>query len=244
MVNDQMREIIAAARQAGAMDQPHRCEFCGKGFMRERTLASHQCEPKRRVHQRSSVGSRLGYMAYCRFYQTLPGQQNTKTAAEFESSSYYLAFVKFGWHLHNINAIASQQFVDWLLLNNKKLDHWCQDSLYQEFLNYYIAVEPTKDALERSILHMDSWAQENKSLVNHYFRYANANRICFDLSNARISPWVVYCCDSGVAMLARLNQDQILLIYSWIDPDRWSKILSKNPESEQWCRSILTDSGF
>lgn len=239
-----MREIIAEARQAGPVDQPHRCEFCGRGFMRARTLVSHQCEPKRRAHQRSAVGPRLGYMAYCRFYQTLAGQQNTRTVEDFESSAYYTAFVKFGWHIHNINAIATQQFIDWLLLKNKKLDHWCRDALYHEFLSYYILIEPVKDALERGILHMDAWAQENNSQVNHYFRYANANRICFDLSNAKISPWIVYCCVSGVEMLERLNQEQIQVIYNWIDPDRWSKILKRNPESEQWCRAILTAGGF
>ena len=49
-------DIIKEAKAQGPIDQNHKCQFCGKGFVRESTLTAHLCEenlrkdrPKRKI---------------------------------------------------------------------------------------------------------------------------------------------------------------------------------------------------
>ncbi len=237
-----MDDIIKAAKALGPVEQSFRCQFCGKGYVKETTLASHLCEPKRRHLQKSEKGVVLAFQAYLKFYRFTQGK-DTKTYEDFAKSPYYAAFVKFGRYLHSIDAVKPERFMEWVIKNNKKLDYWCKEQFYDEYLHEYIRVENPQDALERSIVEMESWAVENNSVVNHYFRYANENRIVRSIAHGRISPWAVYCCETGVNMLSRLNEEQIAIVYPWIDPDYWQRKL-KNSDDAEWCRYILTQAGF
>lgn len=237
-----MDDIIKAAKALGPVEQSFRCQFCGKGYVKETTLASHLCEPKRRHLQKSEKGVVLAFQAYLKFYRFTQGK-DTKTYEDFAKSPYYAAFVKFGRYLHSIDAVKPERFMEWVIKNNKKLDYWCKEQFYDEYLHEYIRVENPQDALERSIVEMESWAIENNSVVNHYFRYANENRIVRSIAHGRISPWAVYCCDTGVNMLSRLNEEQIAIVYTWIDPDYWQRKL-KNSDDAEWCRHILNQAGF
>ena len=125
-----------------------KCQYCGKEFKKESTLASHLCEGKRRAQQEKEVGVQLGFKSYLRFYEVTQGSAKTKTYQDFSSSPYYLAFVKFGRYCVDIRAVNFSSFLDWLLKNNKRLDDWCKDKLYQEWLFSYLRKEPVADALE------------------------------------------------------------------------------------------------
>ena len=238
-----LNDIIKAAKDLGPMPKDFKCQYCRKSYVKESTLASHLCEPKRRFQQRNEVGVRLGFMSYQKFYKFTQNKEKT-TYEKFSSSPYYTAFVKFGRHLHSINAIKPERFAEWVIKNNKKLDQWTKDVFYSEYLLEYIKNEDTQDALERSILEMQKWATENSSQVTHYFKYANENKITRAISNGRISPWIVYCSESGIQMLERLNQEQLSIVFEWIDPQYWNLKLKRYPADSAWCKDILKKSGF
>jgi len=238
-----MGDIIKAAKALGPMDKPHQCKFCGKSYVKESTLASHLCEPKRRNQQRNEKGVVFAFEAYRKFYKFTQGKEN-KTYDEFSRSPYYTAFVKFGRHIHAIDAIKPERFIEWIIKNNKKLDHWCKDQFYDEYLNDYLKIENAQDALERSILEMEKWSNETESPVNHYFRYASANRIVRTVANGRISPWAIYNSESGTEMLSKLNHEQLDIIYPWIDPEYWNRRLQTHQLDSQWCKEILQATGF
>ena len=200
------------------------------------------CEAKRRYLQKDEKRVQVGFLAFNKFY-VLVQRSKEKTYAEFCKSSYYNAFVKFGRHMVAIRAINTAKFIDWVIKSNKKLDYWCKEQFYDEYLHEYIRIENPQDALERSIVEMETWATDNNSVVNHYFKYANENRMVRSIANGRISPWAVYCSDSGVGMLSRLNEEQIAIVYPWIDPDYWQRKL-KNSDDAEWCRFILSEAGF
>lgn len=220
-----------------------KCQYCGKGYSKESTLTAHACEPKRRYQQEKEVGVQLGLKAYLRFYELTQGNTKLKTYGDFASSPYYNAFVKYGRHLVEIRAVNAQSFTEWLLKNNKKLDHWCRETLYSEWLQDYIKKEHVQDALERALKEMQDYADQNPDLKNgfsDYFRYGNSNRICYHIANGRISPWVVYHCDSGIAFLDSLNAEQLGIIMSWVDPSYWSRKFKDYSDDARWCRDILT----
>jgi hypothetical protein len=91
---------------------------------------------------------------------------------------------------------------------------------------------------------MGAWAEETGSPVNHYFRYASENRIARTIANGRISPWAVYTSNSGMAALEKLNEEQIVMVYPWIDPDHWNVKLKRYSEDTTWCKTVMAEAGF
>lgn len=227
--------------------QTYKCRYCDREFRKESTLTAHACETKRRYQQQNETGVQLGFKSYLRFYEITQGSAKLKTYADFAGSSYYGAFVKFGRYLVSIRCVSPTHFTDWLLKNNKKLDFWTKDSFYEEWLKEYLCKEHYKDALERGIKEMQKYADDNPDLkngFNDYFRYGNANRICHHVVTGRISPWVVYNCNSGIEFLESLNEEQLELIGEWINPDFWTKKFHDYMADQLDTKEILAAAGL
>ncbi len=223
------------------------CKYCQKEFRKESTLVAHLCESKRRWQQEKDVGVQLGMRAYLRFYELSQGSAKLKSYEDFVNSSYYIAFVKFGRYMVDIRTVNAAKFTDWLLKNNKKLDHWCKETLYLEWLADYIKREPVQDALERALKEMQEYADTSQPLAgdfSHYFLQGNGNRICHHISSGRVSPWVVYNSSSGVAFLDTLNQEQLQIVLPWIDPDFWQQKFKDYAADTEWVKDILQKAGL
>lgn len=227
-------------------NQSYKCQYCEKEYRKESTLAAHLCEQKRRWQQETETGVQFGLRSYLQFYETTQGSAKLKSYEDFVNSSYYNAFVRYGRYLVAIRAINSTSFTAWLLKNNKKLDHWCKDSYYEEWLNEYLKKEAVQDALERGLRTMEEYASGNSGLAHfsHYFRYGNANRICHHITTGRISPWVIYNCDSGVEWLGNLSEEHVVLVMPWIDPDFWNRKFRDYVADVEWCRHIFKEAGL
>jgi hypothetical protein len=223
------------------LKQSYRCKYCDKDFRKESTLAAHLCEQKRRWQQETETGVQFGLRAYLQFYETTQGSAQLKSYTDFVASPYYNAFVKFGRHLVAIRCINSNSYTAWLLKNNKKLDHWCKDKFYEEWLYEYIKKEAVQDALERSLRTMEEYANGDSGLASfsHYFKFCNHNRICHHITTARVSPWVVYNCDSGIEFLERLGEEHLAIILPYIDPDHWNRKFKDYMADVEWCKHIL-----
>jgi hypothetical protein len=225
----------------------YKCKYCSKSFAKESTLTSHLCEQKRRWQQEKETGVQLGLRAYLRFYEYAQGSAKLKSYADFATSPYYIAFVKFGRHLVGIRAVNPASFIDWLLKNNKKLDYWTKDSFYEEWLREYIKREAVQDALERALKEMTEYAESHPELRNgfkDYFRYGNVNRVCHHIASGRISPWVVFNCDSGVGFLDGLSEEQVAIILPYIDPDYWQTKFRDYLSDTEWTKDILGKAGL
>jgi hypothetical protein len=75
-------------------------------------------------------------------------------------------------------------------------------------------------------------------------RYGNDNALCFAVSTGRISSWVLYNCKSGQEFLARLNNEQIGLIWSFIDADFWHDKFKDYPEQVDQIKNILAEANW
>lgn len=94
---------------------------------------------------------------------------------------------------------------------------------------------------------MQEYADTHPELKNgftDYFRYGNNNRICHHICTGRISPWVVFNCDSGVAFLEGLDQGQVAMIMPWIDPDTWQKKFHDYAADAEWVKYVLKEAGL
>ena len=225
-------------------DTEYQCKYCGVKFSRESTLNVHQCEPKRRELQKNEKGVTIGFNAWLRFYELTQGSAKLKTYEEFCQSSLYGAFVKFGRHCVAISAINVDQFTDYVLKNNFKIDHWCRDAIYSEYLFHLLRHESATDALERSIVTMQKWSEEFPQYqFNEYFTHISPNRLIQHIQNGRISPWVIYCCDNGTEKLSQLTEDQLEIIIAFIDPPFWERHLRDYPADTEMTRHILSEAG-
>jgi len=227
-----------------ASNQSFKCRYCAKEFRKESTLAAHLCESKRRWQQEKEIGVQFALQAYLRFFELTQGSAKLKSYGDFVDSPYYSAFVKFGRHMVAIRAVNPRMFIDYVIKENKKLDHWTHEQVYLEYLHAYLKKEAVQDALERALTEMQDYADEHPEFKNgfvDYFRYGSSNRICHHITNGRISPWIVFNCDSGVGFLESLTEEQIAMILPWIDPDYWQRKFVDYVADTEWVKMILKE---
>ena len=220
------------------------CGYCDKTFARESSIEVHMCEPKRRRLQRDDRGVQLGLQAYVRFYETMQGSAKNKTFDDFETSSYYRAFVKFGHYCVNTRVINPEQFMAWLLKQQKKIDKWCSDQIYTEYLVNYLTLEAVDDALARAMEYGLDWAEKTDNPAHDCLRYGNANAICHAITAGRISPWVIYNSESGQKFLGELSPDQVTMIWIYIDSDVWQKKFQTYPADQEYSKEMLKQAGW
>ncbi len=225
-------------------DTGFRCQYCDRSFRRETSLAVHLCEAKRRYQERDEVGVQLGLQAYLRFYEITQGSARLKTFDDFARSPYYRAFVKFGRYCVAIRAVNVARFIDWMVRQNRKIDHWCRDSIYTEYLVEHVRSEAATDALGRALETAIDWSEQTGNPDRDYLRYGNDNAICHAVTTGRVTAWILYNSDSGTEFLARINTDQVAMIWPWIDADFWQRRFRDYPADTEYVREMLRKAGW
>ena len=220
------------------------CQFCKKDFVKETSLTVHSCEPRRRRQERSERGVELGFQAYIKFYEMTQGSAKLKTYDDFCSSPYYKAFVKFGRYCVSIRAINPARFMEWVLKQNKKIDYWCSDSVYTEYLAFYLRVENVNDALARAMEFGIDWSEKTGNPPHDCLRYGGTNAMVYAVTAGRISPWIIFNSESGQHFLSELNQEQIAIVYPYIDVDHWQKRFQDYPADQEYAKDILKQAGW
>jgi len=220
------------------------CQFCKKDFVKETSLTVHSCEPRRRRQERSERGVELGFQAYIKFYEMTQGSAKLKTYDDFCSSPYYKAFVKFGRYCVSIRAINPARFMEWVLKQNKKIDHWCSDTVYTEYLAFYLRVENVNDALARAMEFGIDWSEKTGNPPHDCLRYGGTNAMVYAVTAGRISPWIIFNSESGQHFLSELNTEQIALVYPYIDVDHWQKRFQDYPADQEYAKDILKKAGW
>lgn len=226
------------------MNMSYTCQYCKKDFIKESSLAVHSCEPRRRRMEKDEPGVRMGFMAYLKFYELTQGSARLKTFDDFADSPYYRAFVKFGRHCVDIRAINPERFTEWVLKQNKKIDHWTRDSVYTDYLMDYLRVEHVNDALARAMEFGIAWAEQTGNPAEHCLRYGNSNAMAYAVSTGRISPWVIYNCDSGQEFLSELNPEQLAMVWPYIDADFWQRKFQNYPADQEYAKDLLKKAGW
>ena len=226
------------------MSEVYTCQHCGAKFTREKTLAVHMCEQKRRFTQKDERRVQLGYQTYIRFYELCQNQQEPKTYQQFCKSPYYTAFVKFGSFLSNVKPLYPERFIDYVVTSGVKLDHWCREELYQTYALDVILKERVEDAVKRSVKNMMEWSDEKGAPWNHYFKYASLNRATQEIKDGKISPWLVLNCASGKAMLKNMNEEQLQIVSYVLNPQHWSLRFKRSPADVEIVKEIVREAGL
>lgn len=221
------------------------CDYCGAKFGREKTLFVHVCEQKRRALAKTEKHVVLGFDTFCRFYkQAQPNSKQEKTYEDFCKSPYYNAFVKFGSFVNNVNPLYPEKFINYVITSGVKLDHWCRDELYTQYVLDLIRTENVETALQRSIQTMMAWAETHNAQWNHYFLYVSLSRVCYDIKDGKISPWLVLNSNSGKAMLQKFSDEQLNAVGPIIDPQFWVSKFKKLPADVEFVKEVVRESNI
>jgi hypothetical protein len=213
--------------------------------MQEKTLFVHVCEQKRRALAQTEKHVVLGFDTFQRFYkQAQPNSKQEKTYEDFCKSSYYNAFVKFGSFVSNVNPLYPEKFIDYVVRSGVKLDHWCRDELYEQYVFDLIRRESVETALQRSIQTMMTWADDHSAQWNHYFLYVSLSRACYDIKDGKISPWVILNSNSGKAMLQKFSDEQLAHVQKIIDPPFWVSKFKKLPADATFVKEVVKESNI
>jgi hypothetical protein len=194
--------------------------------------------------EKDEAGVRLGFNAYLKFYELTQGSAKLKTYDDFCESAYYRAFVKFGRYCVDIRAVNPARFVEWVLKQNKKIDHWCRDTVYTEYLTDYLRVENVNDALARAMEFGIDWAEKNGHPAEDCLRYGNSNVMVYAVTAGRISPWIIYNCESGQKFLSELDSTQIAMLWPYIDSEVWMKKFADYVADQEYVRDMLQKAGW
>jgi hypothetical protein len=223
------------------MELNYKCEHCGKLFAKEKTLVVHVCEQKRRHMSKHEKHVQAGLLTYQRFYEITQKSQKQKTFDDFASSPYYTAFVKFGSFMVNTAPIYPEKFIEFVIRSGVKLDHWCRDELYDQYVKDLIKIEPADGAIQRTIKTMMDWGEANKSPWEHYFAFVNLNRATHDIKEGLISPWIILNSRAGKEMLQRMNDEQLEIISNIIDPQFWMKRFRNLPADHELVKEVIKE---
>lgn len=226
-------------------DKPYVCEYCSTGYTREKTLAVHMCQPKRRALQKNEKRVQLGMYAFNQFYKLSANAKKDKTYEEFCKSPYYNAFVKFGSFISNVRPLYPERYIDYVVTSGVKLDHWCKEEMYEKYATNLIKKEGVETALERSVMTMMEWAEENEPAPwNHYFQHVSLNRAVWHIKDGKVSPWLLLNCRSGKEMLSKLNDEQLNMVYNIMDPEHWAMRFKRTPNDVQLVKDVAKESNL
>lgn len=225
-------------------DNKYVCQYCSHTFTKEKTLAVHLCEQKRRALAKTEKHVVLGYDTYNRFYRKTQNSRQDKTYEEFAKSPYYNSFVKFGSFVSNVNPLYPDRFIDYVVVSGVKLDHWCRDELYEKYVGDLIRTETVETALQRSIGHMMTWGETNKAQWNHYFLYVSLSRACYDIKDGKVSPWLVLNSKSGKDMLKKFSDEQLAHIGGIIDLPFWMNKFKRLSADVELVKQVVKESNI
>jgi len=226
------------------VDQPEVCGHCGKKFRLKKTLFSHVCEKKRLHLQKTEKRVQTGFLTFNKFFQASNNNKKNKTYEEFCDSSFYNAFVKFGSFVNNSNAIYPEKFIEYVIRSGIKLDHWCKEELYYQYLYDMVKKEPAESAVQRSLITMMEWADSCGSDFSEYFSQVSLNRAVHDITEAKISVWLILNCSSGKRLISTLSDDQLNMIAPALDLQFWQKKFYDKPSEVVFVKEVCMEAGI
>ena len=220
------------------------CPYCGASFTREKTLAVHMCEKKRRALQENEKHVKLGHYAFIRFYQLCQKFEGQKTYQQFCDSPYYNAFVKFGSFVNNVRPLYPEKYIDYVVTSGVKLDHWAREELYEKYALELILKESVETAEERSIKNMMEWGADKEARWEDYFNYVSLNRATQDIKDGKISPWLILNCKTGKEMLSKFNDEQLQIVFHVMNPQHWALRFKRSIADVELVKEISQKAGI
>ena len=216
-----------------------KCEYCNKVYKLERTITAHMCPNKRRYLQKDEQHVRIGLQFFNDWHRIAMGSNSKKDYQAFMKSQYYGAFVRFGLYILEARVIAPERYLEWLIKNQKPVDIWCKDTVYNNYLAEQSKRETAERALERFVIHADSWSQRTGCHWSDYWEKVQPHTMVNDIKMGKISPWVFLGYKSARRQLEDLPGEMLNDVADTIDLAFWQRKIDLNKPTVLWITEIL-----
>ena len=215
-----------------------RCDYCKKEFKAERTLTKHMCRNKKRYLQKDEQHVRLGLSFFNDWYKISMGHNGKKDYADFVKSNYYGAFVRFGMYILETRIFAPERYLSWLIKNQKPVDIWCKDSVYEAYLAEQTKKETAERALERFVIHAEEWSRRTGRHWSEYWDVVSPHVLVNDIKMGKISPWVFLGYNEAKEKLYDLPNEMLSDIAGTVDLSYWQRKIDVNKPTVEWLSLI------
>jgi hypothetical protein len=201
------------------------------------------CEQRRRYLQKDTLHGRYGFQAYLSIQNRCFGNVK-KTEEDFRKSEFYIACIKWGRFILDVNCMNPTQYLLWLQKLNVPIDTWTNEVVYAAWLQDVVYSENPWDGVDRSVQTILDWAEETKEEPGNYFNKAGGAKVLFDVQRAKISAWCIYCSVSGQKWISNLPKSDLEIIWSMINPERWEIKFKKYPAIKEQISEICNEVGL
>lgn len=216
------------------------CKFCKKTFSRERTLAVHVCEIRRRWENKDDAPNRIAFNVWHKFIKYVSTNLKAeKTVDDFIRCRDYLGFVKFANYLIELKPNESENFIDWIFKSGLRISEWQHPSTYRLYIQEFLKKETPERALERTILTIREWEEQTGKDCRDFFNLVAPAAAMNMLAAGVISPWILYSSESAQKMLDRMEPVQLENITKHLDTTWWKKNIMNNKEEAKWINTMM-----
>lgn len=220
----------------------YKCKYCFKDFVRETTLASHICEPKRRVLAKDDKQNRIAYQSWLLFRRlTIANIKHDKTYEEFVTNKYYTGFMKLSKHIIDLNIEDPEGFVKFIIMNSVPMNKWQTAVVYETYVKDRTKKETVERAVERSLLNMKTWAERTGNFWADYFQKVNTPDAVQDIRMGRISPWCTFATDQGSKLIDRFEPGQIQQLVEYLEPKSWRAKVMRQKKDAEWVQKVFNE---
>ena len=233
---------------------PFKCVFCKKGYKLESAFHKHKCEKRSRFLEKDTHYARLAYDAYCRWHAfNMP--HVARDPESFRNSAFYKQFITFGRWLVDKNPISASDFISYMVrqvsgVNGAAtipLQDWCKDIHYTKYRTELYQKEDCWRAVERTLQSITSWLikyDPEGSPTDFFAKVATPLAILW-IQSGKISPWVLFNCNSGKALVNdRLDAEQVNIMSDAINVKFWLNKFKQNTEDARKVCDFLEKEGF
>jgi hypothetical protein len=230
----------AKATTRDNLSSKSKCEYCKKLV----NPMSHTCTIGLRYMAKDEKITRMAYRYFARFYELQMNYRKGVDFSTFARSTLYAGFIQFAKYVNDINPVAPNLFVDFLIRNGVHLKNWTKKTVYETYLRELNKKETPYDAIERNFLLMQQWERETGNDWRDFFRKIPPAQATMWVISGRISPWILYTAPSAQNLLERMSNEQISLIETTIDPEFWLKRIENEKVDVESIVGIMRESGL
>lgn len=222
------------------------CEFCNKRFIKEVTYNEHSCELKRK---NVTTTTRIGLFAFSIWEKYVSLNKIRLPAGVlkldvFARPSNFNFFIEFALFLNEQQPLFPDEYAEFVMHKYKNSNQWMLQESITEWIIHKIKLESPADAITRSIEAIHQWSMLVNSNWVNFFKEVSSDRGVLWISTGKISPWLLYACDTSDEFLSKLSDSEFEYICKFIDPMCWSVLKFNHKDEFEKMRKILKEYGL
>lgn len=219
------------------------CEYCFKSFKKENTLQKHTCEKKKRFENQNSNETLLAFNLW-KIWMKKVQKSNKENISEFLHSRFFKTFYDLADFLIKNYSHSYEEYFDYLIEKNIPTHKWKYPENWNNFIKNLTRNENHFDATSRTIKFIWNWSYQNNINPKEFFYKIGDNHLALLLNQGIISPWVVYCCESGLSKISNMGIEQKSYIVNTMDSDYWFRRFKLRNQEFNTIKDLLAEEGL